>query len=133
MSLERPALGGLLCVLPVPLLLRRVKLCVWLFHPSERWDETYCVTSSILPSQAIGVTRGSEALETMMPSPQGERQNCEVKTCLPVLGRQERGWSGKVNRSERLINVGIANKPKALTGLDQKVGSKDAGLRRSPS
>lgn len=69
----------------------------------------------------------------MMPSPQGERQNCEVKTCLPVLGGQELGWSGKVNRSERLINVVIANKPKALRGLDQKVGSKDAGLRRSPS
>ena len=96
-------------------------------------DETYCVTSSILPSQAIGVTRWSEALGTMMPSPQGERQNCEVKTCPPAPGRQELGWSGKVNKRERLINVVIANKPKALRGLDQKVRSKDAGLRRSPS
>ena len=46
---------------------------------------------------------------------------------------QELGWSGKVNRSERLINVVITNKPKALRGLDQKVCSKDGGLRIPPS
>src|SRR5262245_61924056 len=69
----------------------------------------------------------------MMPSPQGERQNCEGRTCPPVPGRQELGWSGRVNRGERLINVVIANKPKALRGLDQKVRSEDEGLRRSPS
>ena len=68
-----------------------------------------------------------------MPSPQGERQSCEATTGLPVLGGQELGWSGKVNRGERLINVVIANKPKALRGLDQKVRSKDAGLSVPPS
>jgi hypothetical protein len=62
-----------------------------------------------------------------MPSPQGERQNCEAMTCLPVLSGQELGWSGKVNRGERLINVVITNKPKALTGLNQKVRSEDVG------
>ncbi len=98
------------------------------FTRPEGGDETDCVTSSILPSQAIGVTRWSEALGTMMPSPPGERQNREVKTCPPVPGRQELGWSGKVNRSERLINVVTANKPKALTGLDQKVCSMDVEL-----
>ena len=92
-------------------------------------DETYCVTGSILPSQAIGVTRWSEALGTMMPSPQGERQRCEALTCPPVPGEQELGWSGRVNRSERLINVVIANKPKALRGLDQKVSSLASALR----
>jgi hypothetical protein len=107
-------------------------LCGCFTRPQDG-DETYCVTSSILPSQAIGVTRWSEALGTMMPSPQGERQNCEVKTCPPVPGRQELGWSGKVNRSERLINVVIANKPKVLRGLDQKVRSKDVGLSLPPS
>ena len=96
-------------------------------------DETYCVTRSILPSQAIGVTRWSEALGTMRPSPQGERQNCEVKTGPPVPGRQELGWSGRVNRGERLINVVIANKPKALRGLDQKVRSTDVELTLLPS
>jgi hypothetical protein len=54
-------------------------------------------------------------------------------TCLPVLGGQELGGSGKVNRSERLINAVIANKPKALRGLDQKVRSTDAGLSLPPS
>jgi hypothetical protein len=68
-----------------------------------------------------------------MPSPQGERQSCEAMACQPVPGRQELGWSGKVNRGERLINVVIANKPKALRGLDQKVRSKDVGLSIPPS
>jgi hypothetical protein len=53
--------------------------------------------------------------------------------CPPVPGRQELGWSGKVNKCERLINVVIANKPKALRGLDQKVCSTDAGLSTLPS
>jgi hypothetical protein len=68
-----------------------------------------------------------------MPSPQGARQRCEALTCLPVPGRQELGGSGKVNRSARLINVVITNKPKALRGLDQKVRSEDEGLRVPPS
>jgi len=108
-------------------------VCVAVSPAVKSGEETYCVTSSILPSQAIGVRRWSEALGTMRPSPQGERQNCEGKTCPPVSGRQELGWRGKGNRSERLINVVIPNKPKALRGLDQKVRSKDEGLRRSPS
>jgi hypothetical protein len=33
------------------------------------------------------------------------------------------GWSGQGNTGERLINVVIDNKPKVLTGLDQKVDS----------
>ena len=40
---------------------------------------------------------------------------------------KELGWSGTVNRCERLINVVIVNKPKVLRGLDQKVRSKDGG------
>jgi hypothetical protein len=55
------------------------------------------------------------------------------KTCPPVPGRQELGWSGRVNRGERLINVVITNKPKALRGLDQKVRSKDVELTLLPS
>ena len=95
-------------------------------------DETYCVTSSTLPSQAIVVTRWSEALGTMMPSAQGERQDCEAMTCPPVPGRQELGWNGMVNRSERLINVVIANKPKALRGLDQNGTQHGRGAKRTP-
>ena len=45
-------------------------------------------------------------------------------------GGAELGWNGMVNIHERLINVVIVNKPKALTGLDQKVCSTDGGLRR---
>src|SRR5262245_22158804 len=35
----------------------------------------------------------------------------------------ERGWSGMVNTSERLLNVVIDDKPKALRGLNQKGSS----------
>ena len=37
--------------------------------------------------------------------------------------------SGKVNISERLINVVMVDKPKVLKGLNQKVRSKDVGIR----
>ena len=46
-----------------------------------------------------------------------QRRACE-RQCGPELG-----WSGKVNTCERLINVVIDSKPKALTGLDQKGSS----------
>jgi len=46
-----------------------------------------------------------------------QRRACE-RQCGPELG-----WSGQVNPGERLINVVIDSKPKALTGLDQKVRS----------
>jgi hypothetical protein len=45
----------------------------------------------------------------------------------------ELGWNGMVHIREHLINVVIVNKPKALTGLNQKVCSTDGGLRRPPS
>ena len=46
-----------------------------------------------------------------------QRRACE-RQCGPELG-----WSGQVNTDERLINVVIDSKPKALAGLDQKVCS----------
>jgi len=46
-----------------------------------------------------------------------QRRACE-RQCGPELG-----WSGRVNICERLINVVIDDKPKALRGLDQKVSS----------
>ena len=56
-------------------------VCVAVSPAVKSGEETYCVTSSILPSQAIGVRRWSEALGTMMPSPQGERQVKSLGSC----------------------------------------------------
>ena len=42
----------------------------------------------------------------------------------------ELGWSGRVNTCERLINVVIDGKPKALRGLDQKVSRQVEELVR---
>ena len=52
------------------------------------------------------------------------RRACE-RQCGP-----ERGSSGRVNICERLINVVIDDKPKALRGLDQKVRSPEEEVVR---
>ena len=52
----------------------------------------------------------------------------EKQVCQHQCG-QELGSSSRVNTCEHLINAVIANKPKMLTGLDQKVCSQDTELR----
>jgi hypothetical protein len=50
-----------------------------------------------------------------------------VHDCQPYGGR-EQGWDDMANGSEPLINVVRTNKPKGLTGLDQKVRGQEEVL-----
>ena len=53
--------------------------------------------------------------------PRGWQLNREGRLRRPVPGRRELGSGSTVNTSESLINVVKSNKPKVLTGLNQKV------------
>ncbi len=68
------------------------------------------------------VTALFEAILTMYPGPFGRNRTREGK----VKRRASRGSGAKLgsraNVSESVINLVIANMPKMLTGMDQKVG-----------
>jgi hypothetical protein len=55
-------------------------------------------------------------------APRGFADDC------PPQGGWELGWDAMANTGERRTNVGSTNKPKRLTGLDQKVGGQEEGL-----
>jgi hypothetical protein len=96
-------------------------------------DETCYAANSTLLGHAIAVTRWCEAPGTMALQPS---VHVEMATGRRVCEHQRRaalGWSGRVITRESLVNAVRYDKPKVLTGLDQKVRSPVQGGRHSLS
>ena len=88
-----------------------------------RGSETRCSFNGSLPVQAKLATAWSEATGTMKPLAREGRTARRFQP-LPASGGWGARLNSKTNLSELLINLVKFNKPKMLTGLNQKVGDR---------
>ena len=99
----------------------------------DHQDRTQCATTGTLPRRAAGAIRRCEALGTTKPHP-NRVAGAPVRESrrLPASRRSGARVDGRANSGELPINVVRTSKPKALTGLNQKVSGQVQGLQRSP-
>jgi len=83
-------------------------------------SETRCSFNGSLPVQAKLATAWSEATGTMKPFAR-EGKAARQYQPLPASGGRGARLNSKTNTCELLLNLVIFDKPKMLTGLDQKV------------
>jgi hypothetical protein len=92
-------------------------------------DITQCATTGTLPRRAAGVIRRCEALGTTKPHPNRVAGSpVRESRRLPASRRSGARVDGRANSGELPINVVNTNKPKALTGLNQKVSGQGPGF-----
>ena len=97
-------------------------------------DITQCATTGTLPRRAAGAIRRCEALGTTYPHPfRVAGSPVRESRRLPASRRSGARVDGRANSGELLINVVRTSKPKALTGLNQKVSGQELGLPSSPA
>jgi hypothetical protein len=97
-------------------------------------DITQCATTGTLPRRAAGAIRRCEALGTTYPHPnQVAGTPVRESRRLPASRRSGARGDGMVNSGELPINVVRTSKPKALTGLNQKVSGQGPRFLPSPA
>ena len=97
-------------------------------------DRTQCATTGTLPRRAAGAIRRCEALGTTYPHPTRVAGTpVRESRRLPASRRSGARVDGRANSGELPINVVRTSKPKALTGLNQKVSGQAPGFPSSPA
>jgi hypothetical protein len=97
-------------------------------------DITQCATTGTLPRRAAGAIRRCEALGTTSPHPfRVAGSPMRESRRLPASRRSGARVDGMANSGELPINVVRTSKPKALTGLNQKVSGQELGFLSSPA
>jgi hypothetical protein len=97
-------------------------------------DITQCATTGTLPRRAAGAIRRCEALGTTKPhSVRVAGLPVRESRRLPASRRSGARGDGRAHSGELPINVVRTDKPKALTGWDQKVSGQGLGSPPSPA
>ena len=96
---------------------------VWMAVSTVKCYETCYSTNSTLPGYAIAVTRWCKAPGTTNPQQKAGIQIVRNGCFCQYQTDKVSGSSSMVNICELLLNVVKLNKPKMLTGLNQKVRS----------